>query len=234
MEGWIKLHRQLLEWEWYDEPNTFRLFMHCLLKANHKDNNYRGQLVKTGTFLTSRDLLASETGLTVQQVRTSLKRLESTNEITTKKSKKGTVLQVVKYLKYQHDNQQINQQNNQIVTNNQPTNNQQLTTNKNDNNVKNEKNEKNKKALGFFPQWKDIIKKDEVFIRNLFQELQGQWTHLELYDLHKDLNIKLDNYKSYCDKFKIKLLDEKHIKNSFKKFAKVYWNKTSRQIDYIK
>ncbi len=136
MEGWIKLHRQLLEWEWYDEPNTFRLFMHCLLKANHKDNNYRGQLVKAGTFLTSRDLLASETGLTVQQVRTSLKRLESTNEITTNKSKQGTVLQVVKYVTYQHDNQQNNQRYNQTLTSNQPTTNQQLTTNKN---VKKEK-----------------------------------------------------------------------------------------------
>lgn len=142
MEGWIKLHRQLLEWEWYDEPNTFRLFMHCLLKANHKDKMYRGQLVKAGSFLTSRDTLASETGLTTQQVRTSLKRLESTNEITTKKSKKGTVLQIVKYVTYQHDNQKINQQINQQLTNNQPTANQQLTTNKNDNNDKNEKNEK--------------------------------------------------------------------------------------------
>jgi len=137
MEGWIKLHRQLLEWEWYDEPNTFRLFMHCLLKANHKDKMYRGQLVKSGSFLTSRDLLASETGLTTQQVRTSLKRLESTNEITTKKSKKGTVLQIVKYIAYQHDNQQNNQRFNQQLTNNQPTANQQLTTNKNDNNEKN-------------------------------------------------------------------------------------------------
>ena len=140
MEGWIKLHRQLLEWEWYDEPNTFRLFMHCLLKANHKDKMYRGQLVKSGSFLTSRDLLASETGLTTQQVRTSLKRLESTNEITTKKSKKGTVLQIVKYVTYQHDNQQNNQRFNQQLTNNQPTANQQLTTNKNDNNDNNEKN----------------------------------------------------------------------------------------------
>ncbi len=232
MEGWIKLHRQLLEWEWYDEPNTFRLFMHCLLKANHKDNNYRGQLVKAGTFLTSRDLLASETGLTVQQVRTSLKRLESTNEITTNKSKQGTVLQVVKYVTYQHDNQQTNQRNNQTLTSNQPTTNQQLTTNNNDKNVKNEKNEK--KSLGLFPEWRDVIQKDEVLLRNLFQELLGQWPHLELVDLHKDLTLKIENYKHYCDKFKIKLSDEKHIKFSFKKFAKSYWNKTATQIQYLK
>jgi|NorSeaMetagenome_1021524.scaffolds.fasta_scaffold03032_10 hypothetical protein len=146
MNGWIKLHRQLLEWEWYDEPDTFRLFMHCLLKANHKDNNYRGQIVKAGSFLTSRDLLSKETGLSVQKIRTSLERLELTKEITTKKSKKGTVLQIVKYKNYQGDNQvdnhQSNQQSNQQLTNNQPTANQQLTTNNNDNNEENEKNNK--------------------------------------------------------------------------------------------
>ncbi len=147
MEGWIKLHRQLLEWEWYDEPDTFRLFLHCLLKANHKDNNYRGQKVKAGSFLTSRELLSNETGLSIQKVRTSLERLELTKEITTKKSKKGTVLQIVKYSSYQginqQDNQQSNQRFNQIVTNKQPTVNQIVTINNNDNNEKNEKNNLN-------------------------------------------------------------------------------------------
>ena len=151
MEGWIKLHRQLLEWEWYDEPDTFRLFMHCLLKANHKDNNYRGQIVKAGSFLTSRDLLSKETGLSVQKIRTSLERLELTKEITTKKSKKGTVLQIVKYRNYQGVNQSVNQQNNQSVnqqvTNKQPTVNQIVTTNKNEKNEKNEKNIINNKIL---------------------------------------------------------------------------------------
>ena len=227
MEGWIKLHRKLLEWEWYDEPNTFRLFMHCLLKANHKDNNYRGQLVKAGSFLTSRDLLSKETGLTTQQVRTSLKRLESTNEITTKKSKKGTVLQVVKYVEYQLINQPTNQQ----LTNNQPTANQQLTTNNNDNNDKNEK--KNIK-IGDFKNWKGILKSDEVFIKNLFQELRGKFTFLDLQTLHKDLDMKLNNYETYAKQFEIKLNDEKHLKNSFRKFTLSHWNKNTDQIIRLK
>jgi hypothetical protein len=37
MSGWIKIHRSILEWEWYEDTNTFRLFMHLILKANHKD-----------------------------------------------------------------------------------------------------------------------------------------------------------------------------------------------------
>ena len=54
--GWIKIHRQIIEWEWYDEPNVMRLFLHLLLKANHKDKNYRGKVIKKGMLLTGRDL----------------------------------------------------------------------------------------------------------------------------------------------------------------------------------
>lgn len=189
MEGWIKLHRQLLEWEWYDEPDTFRLFLHCLLKANHKDNNYRGQKVKAGSFLTSRELLSNETGLSVQKVRTSLERLELTKEITTKKSKKGTVLQIVKYSSYQGVNQQDNQQNNQrfnqIVTNKQPTVNQIVTTNNNDNNEKNEKNEKI--VLKENPnKFKEVLKK--------FDESNFENTERSLKTNKENIRIKLEEF----------------------------------------
>ena len=99
--GWIKLHRSLLDWEWYDDINVMRVFLHCLLMANHKDKKYRGAVVERGSFLTGRDALASQTGLTVQQIRTSLNKLKSTNELTIKSSKQGTVIQVVSYDKYQ-------------------------------------------------------------------------------------------------------------------------------------
>jgi len=126
--GWIKIHRKLLDWEWYDEPNVMRLFLHLLLKANHKDKNYRGQVIKKGTLLTGRDLLAKETGLSIQQIRTAINKLKSTNEITIKTNKQGSVIQIVKYAEYQILTNK--------VTNKQPDSNQQLTTNKN---VKKEK-----------------------------------------------------------------------------------------------
>lgn len=122
--GWIKLHRQLLDWEWFDDHNAFRLFMYLILKANHKAKKYKGTTVEVGQLLTGRDILAKETGLSVQQIRTSLKKLKSTNEITIESSKKGTVIQVVNYLKYQHQPTE------------QPKDNQIVTTNKNVKNVK--------------------------------------------------------------------------------------------------
>jgi hypothetical protein len=131
MSGWIKIHRQILDWEWYSDNNSFRVFLHLLLKANHKQKRYKGLELKIGTIITSRDILAIETGLSVQQIRTSLDKLKSTNEITIKTSSQGTIIEVVNYAKYQ------------IVTNEitikEPTSNQQVTTNKNVNKEKNEK-----------------------------------------------------------------------------------------------
>jgi DNA-binding helix-hairpin-helix protein with protein kinase domain len=128
MSGWIKIHRQIIEWEWFTDTNTFRVFLQLLLKANHKEKKYRGMVLKVGTIITSRDILALETRLSVQQVRTSLDKLKSTNEITIKTSSQGTIIEVVNYEKYQLATNE--------VTNKQPINNQQVTTNKNEKNNK--------------------------------------------------------------------------------------------------
>ncbi len=128
-KGFIQLHRSLLEWEWYDDNNTKILFLHCLLKANYKDKNYRGSSIKRGSFVTGRDVLAKELGLSVQQVRTSLTKLKSTNEITINSSSQGTVIEVIKYNDYQEVTNK--------TTNEQPTSNQQVTTTNNINNINN-------------------------------------------------------------------------------------------------
>jgi len=146
--GFIKLHRQILDWEWYDDPNTMRLFLHCLLRANHKDNNWRGILIKKGSFLTSQIKLAEETGLTRQQVRTTIKKLISTNEVTMVTNAQHTVITILNWDSYQE--QPAKQPtDNQLATNEQPTDNQPVTTNKNDKNVKNEKNVKKKESVDY-------------------------------------------------------------------------------------
>lgn len=129
-QGWIKLHRQILEWEWYSDNNCFRLFLHLILKANHKEKRFKGIELKVGSIVTSRDLLAKETGLSSQQIRTALTKLNSTNEITCVTSSQGTIIQIVSYEKYQIATNEI--------TNEQPTNNQRITTNKNDKKEKKE------------------------------------------------------------------------------------------------
>lgn len=143
MSGWIKIHRQILEWEWYSDTNTFRVFLHLLLKANHKEKKYRGMDLKIGTIITSRDILAMETGLSVRQVRTSLDKLKTTNELTIKTSSQGTIIEVVNYAKYQLTTNE--------TANERPTNDQQTTTNKND------KKEKNERSIFIEPTYIEIL-----------------------------------------------------------------------------
>jgi len=138
-QGWIKIHRQLLDWEWYDDINVTRLFLHILLKANHKSKNYKGEIVKVGEHLTSRDILSKETGLTIRQVRTALTKLKTTNELTINSSSQGTKIQVINYEKYQVTTSE--------VTTKRPATDQQTTSNKNDKNEKKKKNKQKKEIV---------------------------------------------------------------------------------------
>lgn len=139
MEGWIKLHRKLLQWEWHDNINVFTLFIHCVLLANHQEKKWQGVIIQKGSFISSYPHLAKITGLTVQQMRTSLNKLKSTGELTVKTTNKYSVLIIHNWNQYQIDNTQVNSQ----VTVNQQSNNSQITATKNDNNDKNDKNDKN-------------------------------------------------------------------------------------------
>jgi hypothetical protein len=141
MQGWIQLHRSFLEWEWYECPNTSRLFIHCLLKANHKDKNWRGIAIKRGSFLSSRESLSIETGLSPQNIRTCINKLKSTGELTSKSTSKSTMITICKYDTYQNLSNPTNQQLTSESPSNQPATNQRLTTTNNDNNINNDKKE---------------------------------------------------------------------------------------------
>lgn len=136
-DGWICLHRKITEWEWYDDANTFRLFVHCLLVANHEDKKWRGTVIRRGQFISSRAKLSTVLKVSEQQIRTALSKLESTNDITIKGTSQHTVFTVNNYDKYQSINQQSNQLSTSESTNDQPTNNQRVTTNNNENNNNN-------------------------------------------------------------------------------------------------
>jgi len=152
--GWVKLHRQFLEWEWFDEPNTCRLFIYCLLKANHQDKNYRGETIKRGTFVTSLEVLSNDTKISVRSVRTALKRLESTGEVTSERTTKGTVIQIVKYNDYQVATSE--------TTNERQASDKQVTT------TKNEKKEKNT-YIPTFDEFKNhaLSKKSNIDLEHL-------------------------------------------------------------------
>ncbi len=190
--GWIKLHRKLLEWEWYDDANTFRLFIHCLLECNYTTKEWRGIIIEKGSFITSPDSIAKKLKLSRQQIRTSLKKLVLTKNITIKTTNKYTLVTVVKYSDYQFLENESNQQNNNQITNNQPTNNQQITTTKNIKNINKEKKEINKV---FIPP--TIFELKQYFKENGYNEQAAEkmFNYYNVANWHDAKGSKIKNWK---------------------------------------
>jgi hypothetical protein len=135
--GFVKLHRSLLKWEWYDDLNTFKLFIHLLLTVNYYDEKWKGITIKRGSRVTGYHELSLETGISFQSVRTAINHLISTNEITKQSNSKGTIITITNYDKYQDITYTLT--NDQQTTNKQLTNDQQL--------IKKAKKAKNEKEI---------------------------------------------------------------------------------------
>ena len=109
--GWIKIHRSILEWEWWDDRNTRDLFIFIIISANHKNKSWHGKEIP---------------------VRTSLDKLKSTGEITDKSTNEYRIITVCNYDRYQtkqEDFQQAIQQTEQQANNKQVTSEQQANNN---------------------------------------------------------------------------------------------------------
>jgi len=130
--GYVKLYRQLIDWEWYQDPNTMRLFIHCLIKANYEEKKWKGATIEAGSFVTSSTILAEELHLSRAQIRRSIYNLQNTKEIAIKTTNKTTIITVLNWATYQ-DIETIKKTNKkankQPAT--QPTKSQQTTTTKN-------------------------------------------------------------------------------------------------------
>lgn len=169
--GFIKLFRQILDWEWYDDLPTCRLFIHLLLKANYAERNWHGQTIERGSCITSYATLASETGLSQEQIKRALKNLTKTGEIKRIATNKNTVICVVKYADFQGFGFEYNEQTtskeqaeNKQKTNEQQTNNKQTTTTKE---IKNKRNKESKNIYTSLPEDKNITAIVETVIQML-------------------------------------------------------------------
>ena len=113
----IKLDRNILQWQWYKDHNTKEVFIHLLLKANIKPHGFMGVTIGRGELATSIRSLADETGLTLKNVRTALKHLEATGEVAIKRHSRFSVISILSYDRYQdkrHSNGQSS--GNQVAT----------------------------------------------------------------------------------------------------------------------
>lgn len=110
MSGWIKIHRKILEWEWYSDTNTFRLFIHLLLTATHKEISFRNKKIKAGSLVTSLTKLSEETGLTKREVRTALEKLKMTHEVTHQTTHQNSIITIENWNLYQANDTQSDTQ----------------------------------------------------------------------------------------------------------------------------
>ncbi len=100
-KGFIKIYRSILQWEWWDDINTFRLFVTILIHANWKEKKWHGRTIPRGSMFTSLSSLSKLSGLTPKQVRRSLSKLIETNEVTSERANNGRLVTVINYDFYQ-------------------------------------------------------------------------------------------------------------------------------------
>lgn len=132
--GWIKLHRKILENPIIKKPNYLLLWITLLLKANHKETkmiwNNDIIIIREGQFITGRKVLAEETGIPESTIEDILNYLEKQQQIQQQKNNKYRLITIVNWETHQHSD---------TKSNNKATTKQQLAdTNKNDNKDKNE------------------------------------------------------------------------------------------------
>ena len=118
--GYIKLHRKLLDWGWYKDPNTKAVFLHLLLTANFTESEYMGVKIYPGQTVIGCKALAKALGMSEQNIRTALTHLKSTNEITIKVTNKFSVVTIVGWEKYQVDESKVTSKVTSKLTNDQP------------------------------------------------------------------------------------------------------------------
>ena len=170
MEGWIKLHRQIIEHpDYFSEPFTrVMAWIDLLMLANHKGMNMyvRGNKVeiKRGDTAIAQETLATRWKWSRSKVRRYLNELEKDRQIVQQKSNVISTISVVNYDAYQSDDTTESTADDttedQQKADRKPAENPQKSTNKNVKNVKNVKNDK--KAHTQFFSGKDKTRAREV------------------------------------------------------------------------
>ncbi len=160
MDSFIKLYRSDVTNELMKDTSAFMLLTQIALRARRTDK-FNTENLKSGEALIGD---YTSIGLSRQNYRSALKRLEKWKIITTKATNRGTVATICNSDIYDINIWKGNQQVNQMPTNRQPSGNQRPTTNKNDKKEKNDKNvnyEQNKKFKNHIKSNKERFRFEE-------------------------------------------------------------------------
>ncbi|MEJ4197463.1 replication protein [Enterococcus faecium] len=203
--GWIKLYRQLLEKPIWQEstPEQKVILITLLSMANHEEREWEWQgepyKASPGQFVTSLDSIRKKCGkgISLQNVRTALKRFEKYEFLTNQPTNKNRLITIVNWEVYQSKDNDLTKE----LTSNQQATNKQLTTNKNE---KNYKNEKNNKTSSSQPRKKRVYDTDSVYYI-LAEELFKQ--------ICQNQEIKKPNLQSWADNIRKMIEIDKRTEN---------------------
>ncbi len=103
--GFISLHRKILDNPLSKKPHWAWLWIYLLLRANYEETEiiWNGQNLKIekGSFITGRNSLAKETGIPASTIEDILKYLETQQQIRQQKNNKYRVITILNWEKYQ-------------------------------------------------------------------------------------------------------------------------------------
>lgn len=133
MEGWISLHRKLMQKAYYSKDSEkVHLWIHLLMKANHDgyEEMLGGKplLCKPGQFTTGRKQLSSETGISeskIERILTYFEKIEQ--QIEQQKSTTNRLISILNWAQYQQGKQQNEQRPNNDRTHSNNDNNDNNT-----------------------------------------------------------------------------------------------------------
>jgi hypothetical protein len=107
-KGFALLHRKIMDVPFYKDPEAAHLWVHLLLRANHEQTlvstDIGDVICQRGEFITGRNTLSIETGITPDRVKALLRKFKNLGMISTLANNRFTVLRVVKYDEYQQIN----------------------------------------------------------------------------------------------------------------------------------
>jgi len=193
IEGWISLHRKLLENPIVcKDSDHLAVWIYLLLNATHTKydvyfNNKRLTL-KPGQLLTGRKSISSKIKVSESKVQRILKTFESEQQIEQQTTSQNRLISILNWGSYQNSEQRIEQQ----LNNERTTTEQLLNTNNKDNKDNKDNNEKINRL--FEEVWK-------LYPNKKGKSSISKTTKNKIYKAgEQDIKKAIDNFKDYCSK----------------------------------
>lgn len=211
MEGWIKIHRKILENPIICKDSDYlAVWIYLLLNATHKEIPalFKGKkiILQKGQLITGRKSMSNQLKISESKIYRIINDFKSEQQIEQQTSNQNSLISILNWDKYQ----QIEQQNEQQMNNERTTDEQPVNTNKNVKNDKNERiynipasevetspadtakaNEKDAMPKHKYGEYKHVLLKDEEL-----QKLKEKYTNWEELIRYLDEYIEMKGYKA--------------------------------------